>query len=101
MVEMLEGMLRDLEREDPGSVADVVRVSGEKRQILKALEDAREREARAQADKDLAESTDPAVIAAALLRALPEVARADPELGVEIRDVLIAALPLDTRNPAG
>jgi len=97
-VEELEGMLKGIDRalkELDYEAAGWVRASAEKRQILKALGEARAAEALVAADRDLARSRDPAKIAAVLLRELPNIARADPVLGVQIRDALIQALPLE------
>jgi len=74
-------------------VREVQIASSELRQVLKQIAEAEALEALEAADRDLANETDPAKIAEALLRELPALCRSQPEVAVEVRDAIVSIVP--------
>lgn len=94
-LDILEASRDALKREMSAaeSVREIQVASAELRQVLKQIAEVREAIALEEADAALADEDDPAKIAEALLRELPALARAQPEVAIAVRDELVKLVP--------
>lgn len=92
LLDLRDALKRELNAAE--SVRELQVVSSELRQVLKQLAEVQEVLDLEEADAALASESDPAVIAEALLRELVGLARAQPEVGIKVRDELLRLLPL-------